>query len=156
MHKLLKEEGERSYRIHSEIGENTIEESYDHFSKNTNRRIWLVTCNMLTTGVDLPITDSIVFLRRVTSAALAVQIIGRGVRVYPNKNDCVVLDFGENIKRFGVLDNIQFEPERTRSRGVDERVKYCEVCDTMNSIMKRKYIKMLRILNNLNLIFQAN
>jgi DNA repair protein RadD len=39
------------------------------------------------------------------SPGLFAQIVGRGLRKHESKNDCLVLDFGENIKRHGSLDD---------------------------------------------------
>lgn len=36
-----------------------------------------------------------------------LQAIGRGLRLYENKNDCLILDYGSNFERFGTIDNFQ-------------------------------------------------
>ena len=66
---------------------------------------WLVNCDVLTTGFDAPCIDAICVLRATMSPGLFAQIVGRGLRKHETKNDCLVLDFGENIKRHGSLDD---------------------------------------------------
>jgi len=66
---------------------------------------WLVNCDVLTTGFDAPCIDAICVLRATMSPGLFAQIVGRGLRKHESKNDCLVLDFGENIKRHGSLDD---------------------------------------------------
>ena len=65
---------------------------------------WLVNVDVLTTGFDAPNIDAIAVLRATCSPGLFAQICGRGFRIAPGKADCLVLDFGENIKRHGPLD----------------------------------------------------
>jgi len=74
---------------------------------------WLVNCDVLTTGFDAPCIDGIAVLRATMSPGLFAQIVGRGLRKHDSKTDCLVLDFGENIKRHGSLD----DPEYGRASG---------------------------------------
>jgi len=71
----------------------------------SGRLRWLVNCDVLTTGFDAPNIDAIAVLRMTMSPGLFAQIVGRGLRKSPGKTDCLVLDFGGNIKRHGALDD---------------------------------------------------
>lgn len=64
----------------------------------------LVSVAVLTTGFDVPSVDLIGLLRPTESPNLHVQIIGRGLRVSPEKKNCLVLDFAGNLKRLGSID----------------------------------------------------
>ena len=66
---------------------------------------WLVNCDVLTTGFDAPCIDAICVLRATISPGLFAQMVGRGLRKHESKQNCTVLDFGENIKRHGSLDD---------------------------------------------------
>jgi len=66
---------------------------------------WLVNCDVLTTGFDAPCIDAICVLRATLSPGLFAQMVGRGLRKHESKASCLVLDFGENIKRHGSLDD---------------------------------------------------
>jgi superfamily II DNA or RNA helicase len=52
----------------------------------------LVNCSVLTEGTDLPRCDAIVLARPFASKVLFVQAVGRGLRLYPGKADCLLLD----------------------------------------------------------------
>ena len=52
----------------------------------------LVNCNVLTEGTDLPRCDMIVAARPFASKVLWIQAVGRGLRLYHGKTDCIVLD----------------------------------------------------------------
>lgn len=54
---------------------------------------FLVNVSVLTTGFDAPHVDLIALLRPTESVSLYQQIIGRGLRLSPDKVDCLVLDY---------------------------------------------------------------
>tara|TARA_R110000824_G_scaffold172434_1_gene350299 strand:- start:29326 stop:31041 length:1716 start_codon:yes stop_codon:yes gene_type:complete len=86
-------------------GETTdIERSMYLNDFRNNHLRWLVNCNVLTTGFDAPCIDAIAVLRATMSPGLFCQIVGRGLRTDPSKTDCLILDFGENIRRHGSID----------------------------------------------------
>ena len=64
----------------------------------------LVNVNVLTTGFDATHIDLVAVLRATTSPGLFYQMCGRGFRLHPGKEDCLILDFGGNIERHGPLD----------------------------------------------------
>jgi superfamily II DNA or RNA helicase len=49
-------------------------------------------CAVLTEGFDEPSVDSIIVMRPTKSPTLYTQMIGRGTRLFPGKDDCLVLD----------------------------------------------------------------
>jgi superfamily II DNA or RNA helicase len=53
----------------------------------------LVTCDLYNEGVDLPTVDTLLLLRPTQSPVLFQQQIGRGLRLHPQKESCLVLDF---------------------------------------------------------------
>lgn len=59
-----------------------------------NQKIkYLVNVSVLTTGFDAPHVDVIAILRPTESVGLYQQIVGRGLRLFPGKHDCLVLDY---------------------------------------------------------------
>jgi DNA repair protein RadD len=77
------------------------------------RTRYLVNVDVLTTGFDAPVVDCVAILRATASPGLYAQIVGRGMRPHESKQDCLILDFGENIKRHGPIDRIR--PSRKTS-----------------------------------------
>lgn len=57
---------------------------------------YLVNVSVLTTGFDAPHVDFIALLRPTQSVSLYQQIIGRGLRLSPEKTDCLVIDYAGN------------------------------------------------------------
>ena len=53
----------------------------------------LVTCDLYNEGVDLPNVDTLLLLRPTQSPLLFQQQLGRGLRLAPGKDSCLVLDF---------------------------------------------------------------
>ncbi len=85
---------------------------------------------MLTTGFDAPATDLIAMLRPTKSAGLYVQIVGRGCRLAPGKDNCLILDFAGNIARHGPIDAIT--PKRPgKGEPEDAPVKTCPECKSI-------------------------
>ena len=58
---------------------------------------YLVNVSVLTTGFDAPHVDLIAILRPTESVSLYQQIVGRGLRLFPGKVECLVLDYAGNM-----------------------------------------------------------
>ena len=102
----------------------------------------LVGINVLTTGFNAPICDLVVIARATRSTSLYVQMIGRGLRLYPDKKDCLILDFGQNTITHGTLDNIV--PVITGNGKKSEKpiqAKECKKCQTLNHIRVSKCVQ---------------
>ena len=54
---------------------------------------YLVNVSVLTTGFDAPHVDVIALLRPTQSVSLFQQMVGRGLRLSPDKTDCLILDY---------------------------------------------------------------
>jgi superfamily II DNA or RNA helicase len=63
----------------------------------------LVTCAVLTEGFDEPSIDCIMLARPTKSKVLLYQAIGRGLRLWPTKEDCLLIDATGATKRHGLL-----------------------------------------------------
>ena len=57
---------------------------------------YLVNVSVLTTGFDAPHVDLIAILRPTESMSLYQQIVGRGLRLFDGKDDCLVMEFAGN------------------------------------------------------------
>jgi superfamily II DNA or RNA helicase len=63
----------------------------DRFARNETRL--LTNAMLLTEGFDEPSIDCVVCLRPTKMRGLYAQIVGRGTRIYPNKDHLLLLDF---------------------------------------------------------------
>jgi len=66
---------------------------------------FLINCQILTTGFNQPDIDCIAMLFATVSVGKYIQVVGRGLRLSPDKNNCLILDYGTNIARLGTIDN---------------------------------------------------
>ena len=88
----------------------------------------VVTVDMLTTGVDIPDLEFIVFLRPVKSRILFEQMLGRGTRrgeQYPDKSHFVVFDCfdGTLIEYFRKATAITADPPDKPTRSITEVIE---------------------------------
>ncbi len=90
----------------------------------------LASMGVLTTGFNAPGVDLIALLRPTKSAGLYVQMVGRGTRLAPGKENCLVLDFAGNVRRHGPIDLVR--PKRPGEAGGGEPpTKVCPMCESI-------------------------
>ncbi|MFN3193854.1 MAG: DEAD/DEAH box helicase [Aureliella sp.] len=87
---------------------------------------YLVNVNVLTTGFDAPNIDCVALLRPTMSPGLFYQMVGRGFRLHPGKQDCLILDFAGNVLRHGPVDCIV--PKNDRPSDGKAVAKECPEC----------------------------
>ncbi|MBN2641374.1 MAG: DEAD/DEAH box helicase family protein [Victivallales bacterium] len=87
---------------------------------------YLCNVNVLTTGFDAPRIDCVAMLRPTASPGLMYQMIGRGFRLHHSKENCLVLDYADNIVRHGPVDCIK-AGDRPKGKG-DPPAKECPKC----------------------------
>jgi superfamily II DNA or RNA helicase len=94
---------EAGYPIRHLDNTSNTEERKDilHWFKHTPDAI-LTSVGILTTGFDEPTVDTIILNRATKSLTLYYQMIGRGSRKLPNKDQFTVIDLGNNAARFGL------------------------------------------------------
>lgn len=97
---------------------------------------FMVLCNVgiLTTGYDEPSVSCIITYRATRSLPLWLQMCGRGSRIYENKRDFIILDFGENAKRHGLWDEYRtwsLENAKPPKKQGMALVKDCPACGAM-------------------------
>lgn len=91
---------------------------------------YLVNINVLTTGFDAPNIDCIALLRPTNSPGLYYQMVGRGFRQDPSKENCLVLDFGGNVVRHGPVDAIKVASRVSSGTG-EAPAKECPDCHSV-------------------------
>jgi len=87
----------------------------------------IASCDVLTTGFDAPVVDTIALVRPTKSTSLYVQMLGRGMRVAAGKIDCIVLDYGGNIARHGPVDDVRVPAPKGEGDGTAP-IKFCPDC----------------------------
>lgn len=116
--RLLEEQNEKVEIVHSEQDWDEREISLGNFQTDARTR-FLVFISIVAEGFDYPPIDAIALLRPTRRANLYVQVVGRGLRPFPGKIDCLVLDYGNVIKNCGPL-NAPFINEAGGKRGLEK------------------------------------
>lgn len=109
----------------------------------------IVSYSKLTTGLDHPAVDLIGMFRPTMSVALWVQMLGRGTRVWKEggylecygdnyyieggKQNCLVLDFANNAKRLGPINDPMIPHKKGDKEGTVP-IKLCENCGVYHHI----------------------
>ena len=91
------------YSITGETSDIDRKKTIEAFKINPNAIMCSV--GVLTTGFDEPSVEVIILNRATKSISLYFQMIGRGARVYNNKEKFTVLDLGKNTRRHGFYDD---------------------------------------------------
>ena len=76
--------------------------------KNLKLKV-VVQCSILSVGFDHPQLDAIVLGRPSNSLTFIYQLLGRGVRIHPEKENCLIVDFSGNCRKFGEIEKITIE-----------------------------------------------
>ncbi len=91
---------------------------------------FLVNMNVLTIGFDAPNVDMICLLRPTASPGLYYQMVGRGFRIHPGKEHCLILDYGNNVLRHGPVDLLKPEKKTSGTDGLPP-AKECPQCQSL-------------------------
>ncbi len=100
---LFKEAGYEVRHLDNTHGEKEREDILTWF--RTKPDAILSSVSILTTGFDVPEVRTIILNRATKSLTLYHQMIGRGSRKLPDKDDFSVIDLGNNARRFGLWDS---------------------------------------------------
>ena len=94
----------------------------------------ITSVNKIAAGFDAPWASCVVLARATASECLYIQMVGRGLRPYEGKENCLLLDHGRNASRFGhpmdyVPPELHEASERAtpRFQGV-EKAHFCVPC----------------------------
>lgn len=96
--------------------------------------LYLVSVGTLTTGFDAPNVSHIAILRATESVSLLQQIMGRGMRLYEGKKECVVFDYAGNFEKH-CPDGDLYAPQikaAYQSSGSEPIEAVCESCNRVN------------------------
>lgn len=88
---LFRENGVEARIIHGKLKIDERERILADFSEGLFPV--LLNCQLLTEGTDIPRIDQIIIARKLASTGLAMQIIGRGLRLFPGKSFLNVIVF---------------------------------------------------------------
>lgn len=108
----------------------------------------LIGVSILTVGWDCPTVDGLVLMRATESARLLTQIVGRALRLHPDKKDSLILDYASNFERHSKDAGDIFELDvkaAYKASGSSELECRCPSCDAINIFSARKNPSELQV-----------
>jgi superfamily II DNA or RNA helicase len=126
---LFNEAGIRTEHIQAETPHEIRKGIYARF--RTGETQIMSSVGTLTEGFDEPSTEAVILARPTRSVALLIQMCGRGLRLADNKEDCLLLDFGDNFKRLGRIDRSRKLSLCPNSLKLMDSEKQCPRCRAM-------------------------
>lgn len=117
--------------VHGQLKEEEIQRIFKGLA---DRTINVVTfCDLISEGTDIPAVAVIGLLRKTTSTALYLQIVGRGLRPCAGKSSCLILDHVNNFAEHKhPLKNRNWQLEMTKKKikqkeqEEEEEEDYCQ------------------------------
>lgn len=107
------------------------------------RLLGLSNYGILDRGFDAPIVSVCILARKVRHITTYRQMVGRVLRAYPDKDECIVIDHGGNVAMHGFVDEPvdwtldpevdvnERERERQENKVAEEKPKTCGQCATV-------------------------
>lgn len=123
--RLLQEAGITADAIYQNISPSQRRNALARFQNSASASV-LLNYMALTEGTDLPNVDCVIIGRHTQSESTIIQMIGRGLRPYGQKENCLVLDYTgrpdmSDIIHYWRIDNP--EPEEEEEKKKRERPK---------------------------------
>jgi DNA repair protein RadD len=116
-------------------GETPADERDDIITRFKAGRIrCLTSVNVLSIGFNAPQVDLIALLRPTESPGLYIQQVGRGFRLAPGKENCLILDFAGNVRKHGPVDMVKDPKGKKPGETGSVPCRECPVCGTYNPI----------------------
>lgn len=120
---------------------------------NEGKLKYILQIQCLSTGVDVPLWDTIFLLRPIGSLALLIQLIGRGVRLLEpqheeagyEKSECLVIDFTDTMDMMhDQFDDPMLDSAELQKAKKDKKAnKVCPVCSFKNSDGARRCVNVI-------------
>lgn len=104
----------------------------------------IFTVDLFNEGVDIPSVDTLLFVRPTESLTVFVQQVGRGLRLHPEKEKCVIIDLIGNYRNADVKLSL-FDTQRDIRR---QRKIIPQVPETCEINLDLKVINLLKEMAN--------
>jgi len=132
---ILLSRGVSAVSVIGDMAKKEREQSIADFKSGKITAITQVGC--LNVGFDHPAIDLLVMARPTMSPGLYLQQAGRGMRIHPEKADCLVLDFAGVVETHGPITAVQ-PPKKAGSGEGEAPVKVCDTCNELCPISARQ------------------
>lgn len=103
----LSEKIKDSVAVYGNMDKNDRQNAINNFKLGKIRVA--INVNVLSVGFDHQEVDAIICGRPTASLAWFYQAMGRGTRIHPKKENCLIVDFTGNVERFGYLEDLTYK-----------------------------------------------
>ncbi|SMQ78400.1 Superfamily II DNA or RNA helicase [Bacillus sp. OV166] len=126
--------GYRTFSLHSQQMGVSRNKAISQLSKGEIDIIF--TVDLFNEGVDIPAVDTLLFVRPTESLTVFTQQIGRGLRLHPGKETCVIIDLIGNYRNADIkLSLFDTLPGEGKTRIIEPTLPiYCELNLDVNVI----------------------
>ncbi|WP_191565938.1 DEAD/DEAH box helicase family protein [Metabacillus idriensis] len=155
--KAFTDRGYRTVSLHSQykgLNRNLVIEQLDRGELDA-----IFTVNLFNEGVDIPSVDTLLFVRPTESLTVFTQQIGRGLRLHPDKEKCVIIDLIGNYRNADLKLNllrVSVVIDKKKSGTLPTLPANCvldlemKVIDLLNEMMRKKQPRKEMLLANYN------
>ncbi|MGD6818772.1 DEAD/DEAH box helicase family protein [Metabacillus sp. 113a] len=121
----------------------------------------IFTVDLFNEGVDIPAVDTLLFVRPTESLTIFTQQIGRGLRLHPEKDHCVIIDLIGNYRNADIkLSLFDTRPSTEKKEKIIEPVVplSCsvdldmQVINLLKELTKKRQPRKERLLNNYQMV----
>jgi len=114
------------------------------------REISLIfTVDLYNEGIDIPVIDTVLFLRPTESLTIFLQQLGRGLRLHPEKECLTVLDFiGQAHQNFSFEARFRALMDTPRHR-IDEEIEQGCLHIPLGCVLQLERVAQQHVLNNI-------
>ncbi len=116
----------------------------------------IFSCTILIEGFDEPSIECIIMARPTKSRPLYTQAIGRGLRLHPGKQDCLVLDFTDKYHKLDAIINLRstIPDARIQDDGTDKKERLEEnYRRVVNTPVKQIQDQIFNVLGNIKFMW---
>lgn len=121
-------------------GEDRIERRRRLMEFSSGKLHAISAVDVMNEGIDVPNVNMLVFLRATHSRRIFVQQLGRGLRLSPDKDKVIVLDFVSDVRRMAEV--FEFDREARREGTSKEIVYLKNGIVRFNDIRAQKFIEV--------------
>ncbi len=133
---LFRSNGIKAKAVYGSMPKTERDKSIDDYRKG--KLDVLCNCQLLTEGFDAPETSCIIVGRPTQSKGIYMQIVGRGLRLFPNKRDCLILDFGSKSHNLCSAALLLQDIEKIEAQERQEKKRKKEILSTLPPSLNQK------------------
>jgi len=91
----------------------------------------LLSCDVISEGVDIPVLAGTIHLRKTQSLSLWLQQVGRALRIHPGKENAIILDHAGNYYIHGhplKEQNWSLDSKKRKAKDAEPNIERCPEC----------------------------